>query len=129
MMFHKTVFFVGNRDRLYRYVQQENGKIWKDQRFRLVLRSNKVKRYTAIPFRFYCKYQKCDNGYNIQYLPIPTGLHLLCFLLTIVFLGLYCYHRQWNPFIACGLFVLLCFPNYCIQRSQCIRQFEAVCQK
>ena len=129
MIFPKTVFFAGNKDRLHRYVRRENGKLLQDQRFSVILRSNKVKGYTAIPFCFYCKYQKCDNGYNIQYFAIPTLLYLVCFLLCVVFLGLYFYHRQWNPYISCGMFVLFCIPNYFIQRSQCIRLFGAACQK
>ena len=129
MIFQKTVFFAGNKDRLHRAVRRENGKILKDQQLSVILKSNKVKRHMAIPFCFHCKYQKCDNGYNIQYFVVPTLLHFACFLLCLALLGIYSYHRQWNPFISCGLFVLFCFPNYFIQRSQCIRLFEAICQK
>lgn len=128
MTFRKTVFFMGNRDRLHRYVQREKGKMLLNQRFVVVLKSNKV-RHAAIPFCFYCKYQKCDNGYNIQFFAVPTVVHLVCFLLCLIFMGFYFFYRQWNPYISCGLFVLFCFPNYFIQRSQCIRLFEAVCQK
>ena len=129
MIFSKTVFFSGNKDRLHRSVQRENGKMLENQRFSVTFKSNKVKRHMAIPFRFHCEYEKCEGGYNIRYLAVPTLLHFIGFLLCLVFLGFYFDYRQWNPFISCGLFLLFCVPNYFIQRSQCIRLFEEVCQK
>ena len=128
-MLRKTAFFAGNRDRLHRCVQRENGKMLNDQRFSVVLKSDKVKRHTAIPFRFYCQYEKCEGGYNIRYFAAPTWICIAGFLLCLTGLGLYSDYRQWNPFISCGLFTLFCFPSYFIQRSQCIRLFKAICQK
>ena len=129
MIFQKTAFFAGNKDRLHRAVQRENGKLLKDKRFSVVLKSTKVKRHTAIPFRFHCNYEKCEDGYTIRYFAVPTWIYFVGFLLCLAVMGFYSYYRQWNPFISCGLFVLFCFPNYFIQRSQCIRLFEAICQK
>lgn len=129
MFFQRTAFFKGNRERLQKCIQRENGKLLKDQQFTMIFRSDKVKRHTAIPFCFRCKYEKSDNGYQIRYSAIPTWLHFVLHLVCVVLLGLYSCYRQGNPLIWCGSFILLSVPNYFIQRSRCIRLFEAVCNK
>lgn len=128
-MFKKNVFFDGNSDRLHRCIRRENGKLFKNQRFTIILKSKQVKKLSAIPFCFHCRFDKVENGYHIRYFMIPTVFHFLEFLLVMALIGLYSYYRQYNPIISCGLFTLLCIPNYFIQRSQCIRIFEAICQK
>ena len=128
-MFRKNVFFDGNLDRLHRCVRREKGKLLKNQRFTMILKSKKVRRLSAIPFCFRCRFQKCENGYHILYYLIPAWSHFLWFLLAIAIVGVYAYYRQWDFFVACGLFTLLCVPSYFIQRSQCILLFEAICQK
>lgn len=129
MIFRKKVFFAGNRERLHKYIQGKQGKMLKHQAFVVTLKSDKVKRYAAIPFCFYCRYQKCENGYDIRYFPCISVLGFVRFLLGMAGFGYIFYQRQVNLFFAFSLLILLCMINYFVQRSQCVRQFEAACLK
>jgi hypothetical protein len=127
--FVKSVFFHGDKGRIKRFVERENGKMLADQRFWVIIKNNRVKWRSQNTFCFVCRYYKVEGGYQIRYIPLLSVFSLLQLIVLLVVIGWVVYERQLNPYITYGVAALLYSPNYFIQRSRCIRQFEAACQK
>ena len=125
----KDILFVGNKDRLQRFVKRENGKFLDHQKFTVVFKSSKIRRkYRPIPFCFHCTYEKEKNGYSITYYVVPSTTGSIIILLEWAFLFFITWWQHWNPLIILVVFIFA-LPNYLSERSDCIRQFEAACQK
>lgn len=83
----------------------------------------------AIPFLFYCKYEKREDGYQIRYFTSLSVFGFLRLLLCFAVIGWIVYQQRLNLYAAYGILGLLCCINHFVQRSHCIKQFEAEYQK
>ncbi len=123
--FQNYVFMEGSKEKLQRFVQRTNGKMSDGQRFYVDVKDKKLKQHRAFPFRFYCRFQKVDKGYEIRYFIMPTIFGVVRLGAAVVFLFLLLCQNKVNPYLAGGCFMILYFFNLFAQRAQCVRQFVA----
>ena len=125
----KKVLFNGSKEKLQRFVQRENGKTLGDQRFYVDVKNKYLKQHRAFPFRFRCKYQKTEKGYEVGYFILPAPFGFVRMAIWCILAGIFVYVRQLNPLLVFGFLAIAYFINYFCQRSQCIRQFETACSQ
>ena len=126
---HRNILFIGNIDRLKRFIKRENGKLLDHQKFIVVFRSRKIRRqYRAIPFCFHCAYEKQEDGYNITFYALPSTAGCIYILIGWAFLFFLTWWKHLNP-LNLLLFFIFALLNYLREYSDCVKQFKAACQK
>lgn len=125
----RSVFVHGDKARLQKLVTRTNGKMLANQRFSVVMKSEKIKQYSAIPFLFHCSYKRVDGGYHIQYFTTLTLWGYLRLLLCAACIGWLVSRQQLSPYAIYGLCAALYCINHIIQRRHCVAQFEAEYRK
>lgn len=125
----RSVFVHGDKNRLQKLVTRTNGKMLDNQRFSVVIRSEKVKRYSAIPFLFHCSYERAEGGYQVQYFTTLTLWGCLRLLLSVAVIAWLAHQRQLNPYAIYGFCGAVYSVNHIIQRRHCVKQFEEAYRK
>ena len=125
MTIKHSFFFEGSKEKLQRYVNRAGGMMLDGQRFYVDLKDKKRKQHRAFSFRFHCRFQKTDAGYEIRYFVIPTVFSFIRFVLFVVIMvALLC--QSWAySYLAGGCLTILYCIDIFAQRIQCIRQLIA----
>ena len=132
MKFIRSFFFVGNKERLQKTVKRANGKMLSEQRFTVLMRDKTIQRHgfpqQAFCFRFHCRFQKKENGYEIQYFSTPDWWTLVRVLALPALLWWALYKKPTSIYLAGGALLLLII-NLACQGVRCAKQFEKMCEK
>ena len=132
MRFGRSFFFVGNKERLQKTVQRANGKMLSEQRFSVLVYDKSIQQRgllrDAYGFRFYCRFQKKENGYEIRYFVTPTCWTLARTMVVPALLWL-ALHQESSSIYLAGFVLLLLLVNLVRQGVHCAEQFEEMCEK